>query len=347
MASHRACPASKWLSLHCCKHQSFTTHVSLTVSRSHLRCFTYLTYRPASTDANKRVYPKTSKRRALLHVLNFRDVGQELKLGTKQVAVKLMGKDLEKIEPDHLARAFGRTRAVPTKDSDQSWDDAQRDMSDLKEELQALREEEARRRDSEEQISPMHTETIGDVRATSASNERRWSKWPSPALTAYQSSRSGGSQTPNSATHQYRSTPTYDCEVYDILYDRQRAVNEAYDDHPGATYHERYAPNRWSPPRRALVMPKPISPARFPGIDEAEIVDRSYAEYEAVHQQGRANLSPYTYMYDPIAYVRTSTPTAASAAAAGRTARGLLLPPRFGEAAGAAPSNTKFQFEEY
>lgn len=73
-------------------------------------------YRPALADPAKRAFQKTPKGIAFLDVLDFRDVGRELRDGTKQFGRKLVGKDLEKPqEEDHHERVFGRSRMLGRK----------------------------------------------------------------------------------------------------------------------------------------------------------------------------------------------------------------------------------------
>jgi len=82
----------------------------------HIKAFTYLPYRPALADPAKRAFQKTPKGRAFLDVLDFRDVGRELRDGTKQFGRKLVGKDVEKPqEEDHHERVFGRSRLLGRK----------------------------------------------------------------------------------------------------------------------------------------------------------------------------------------------------------------------------------------
>lgn len=68
----------------------------------HIKCFSYLPYRPPSSDPAKRAFQKTSKVEALKDVLDFRDVLRDLWIGTKQVSRKCIGKQIEKPPPTSI-----------------------------------------------------------------------------------------------------------------------------------------------------------------------------------------------------------------------------------------------------
>lgn len=109
---------------------------------SHVKCFSYLPYRPPSLDPTQRAFQKTLKRKAILDVLDFRDVLRELGIGSKQVAKKVIGKDIEKVEgPDHLRQVFGRSRITNPPNTSTKRDKAivQLEKVEVEAELQRIR----------------------------------------------------------------------------------------------------------------------------------------------------------------------------------------------------------------
>jgi hypothetical protein len=69
-----------------------------------------LPYRPADANPAERYKAKTSKRVALLHVLDFRDMATDIAQGSVTISKALRGRDLDSGRHDALEAALGTTR---------------------------------------------------------------------------------------------------------------------------------------------------------------------------------------------------------------------------------------------
>ena len=105
----------------------------------HIKCFTYLPYRPISSDPAKRAFQKTSKWTAFKDVCDLRDVLRDLWIGTKQVSKKVVGKQIEKPLPDrHLEHALGRSRILD-KSSEKRTTTKNKEMTEVEKELERIK----------------------------------------------------------------------------------------------------------------------------------------------------------------------------------------------------------------
>ena len=105
----------------------------------HIKCFSYLPYRPISSDPAKRAFQKTSKWEALKDVLDLRDVLRDLWIGTKQFSRKCVGKQIETSPPDqHLEHALGRSRILD-RSKEHRVRNSNKEMTDVEKELERIK----------------------------------------------------------------------------------------------------------------------------------------------------------------------------------------------------------------